>query len=78
MGTQAHARISQGRWCSPDAYQDKLRIEVSTEEIEKRIAELKTSVLKSKALNFAENLGGLSDDRPEEESSDRQASPPRG
>jgi Histidine kinase-, DNA gyrase B-, and HSP90-like ATPase len=36
--------------------QDQLRIEVSTEEIEKRIAELKASVLKSEALDLGEGL----------------------
>ncbi len=37
--------------------QDQLRIEVSTEEIEKRIAELKASVLKSEALDLGEGSG---------------------
>jgi Histidine kinase-, DNA gyrase B-, and HSP90-like ATPase len=37
--------------------QDQLRIEVSTEEIEMRIAELKASVLKTEALNLGEGSG---------------------
>jgi hypothetical protein len=37
--------------------QDQLRIEVSAEEIEMRIAELKASVLKSEALDLGEVLG---------------------
>jgi hypothetical protein len=36
--------------------QDQLRIEVSAEEIETRIAELKASVLKSEALDLGEGL----------------------
>jgi hypothetical protein len=39
--------------------QDQLRIEVSTDEIEKRIAELKASVLKREALDFSEALGEI-------------------
>jgi hypothetical protein len=37
--------------------QDQLRIEVSTEEIQNRIAELKASVLKSEALNLGDKAG---------------------
>ena len=37
--------------------QEQLRIEVSAEEIEKRIAELKASVLKSEALDLGEGFG---------------------
>jgi hypothetical protein len=37
--------------------QDKLRIEVSTDEIEMRIAELKASVLKTEALDLGEGSG---------------------
>jgi hypothetical protein len=42
--------------------QDNLRIEVSAEEIEQRIAELKASVLKSEALNSEDATGGTSVD----------------
>jgi hypothetical protein len=42
--------------------QDQLRIEVSTEEIEKRIAELKASVLKSEALDLGEGSSGTPED----------------
>ena len=45
------ARISEGRL---KFVQDQLRIEVSTDEIEKRIAELKASVLRSEALDLGE------------------------
>jgi len=38
--------------------QDQLQIEVSAEEIETRIAELKASVLRSEALDLGEGLGG--------------------
>lgn len=41
--------------------QDQLRIEVSAEEIEKRIAELKASVLRSEALDPGEGLGKTTD-----------------
>ena len=37
--------------------QDQLRIEVSAEEIETRIAELKASVLKTEALDLGEDVG---------------------
>lgn len=42
--------------------QDQLRIEVSDEEIETRIAELKASVLKSEALELGERLGETSEE----------------
>jgi hypothetical protein len=41
--------------------QDQLRIEVSTDEIEKRIAELKASVLKSEALDLGEGSAEMTE-----------------
>jgi hypothetical protein len=46
--------------------QDQLRIEVSTDEIEKRIAELKASVLKSEALDLGEGPGQTADKATQE------------
>ena len=54
--------------------QDKLRIEVSADEIEKRIAELKASVLKSEALN----LGDAAAEKPKAEKPSAPKKPAKG